>query len=179
MENERELIHQITSGKREMFEQIVLDYQNIVFTVCLNVVRNNGDAENIAQETFLTAYRSLSGFRGGNLKSWLCRIAVNKSIDFKRRQSKIVFEDLEAHTYETSDENDVAELLEQKENADRLNSILTFIPEKYSSVVKAFYYERLPVREIAKRRNLPEKTVETQLYRAKKLIKERWSEDES
>jgi RNA polymerase sigma-70 factor (ECF subfamily) len=163
-------------GKPELFEQIVLDYQNLIFTVCFNIVRDSGDAENLAQETFLTAYRSLSGFRGENLKAWLCRIAVNKSIDYKRKHSKIVFEELEAHSAKADSSGE--ELFEQKELSEKLNAILTHIPEKYSSVIRAFYYDLLPVKEIARKKNLPEKTVETQLYRARKLIKERWGDDE-
>jgi len=165
-------------GKPELFEQIVLDYQDLIFTVCFNIVRDSGDAENLAQETFLTAYRSLSGFRGENLKAWLCRIAVNKSIDYKRKHSKLLFVDLDSHAEKARTDDSIEDLLEQKERLEKLNTILAYIPDKYSSVIRAFYYDRLPVKEIARQRELPEKTVETQLYRARKLIKERWGGDE-
>jgi DNA-directed RNA polymerase specialized sigma24 family protein len=52
------------------------------------------------------------------------------------------------------------------------------MPEKYANAVKSFYFESMSVKEIAGFYNLPEKTVETHLYRAKKLIKERWGENE-
>ena len=178
MEHEYELINRIKSGRRELFEQIVLKYQDLIYTVCFNIIRDGGDAENLAQETFLTAYCSLSGFRGENLKSWLCRIAVNKSVDFKRKQVKQKAEPLDAHENTARGGDSVEELLERKDRAEKLNNILAFIPEKYSSVVSAFYYDRLGVKEIARQSGIPEKTVETRLYRARKLIRERWGEDD-
>lgn len=174
MENE-ELIRQILLGRTEMFEQIVMEYQNLVFTVCLNIVKNTYDAENMAQETFLTAYSSLSNFRGGNFKSWLCRIAANKSIDYKRRQSRYFFEDFEDTTVRTGES--IEEALVEKEHMQRLEYILSVLPEKYATVIKEFYYNQLTVKEIALCMELPERTVETRLYRAKKLIRERWGED--
>ena len=179
MECEHDLIRQITSGNRDLFEQIVIQYQNLIYTVCLNIVKNSCDAENIAQETFLTAYCSLSGFHGGDFKSWLCRIAANKAIDFGRKESKLLFsDDFTFLELETHPGMAVDELVEQKEAGERLNQILSAIPDKYASVIRAFYYEQLSVKEIARQRQLPEKTVETQLYRAKKLIRERWGEHE-
>ena len=175
MECEHDLIRRVINGENELFEQIVIEYQHLVYTVCLNIVKNSHDAENMAQETFISAYYSLSGFRGGKFKSWLCRIAVNKSIDFKRKQSKFLFtDDLDFLESEDYDSESVDKLLESKEITERINGILPLLPEKYSAVIKAFYYDGLSVKEIAERRNLPPKTVETQLYRAKKLIKERW-----
>jgi len=175
MEHENRIIQQILLGRRELFEQIVLEYQNLVFTVCVNIVKDTYDAENMAQETFLTAYRSLSNFRGGNLKSWLCRIAVNKSIDYKRKHSRFMFEDLDEVERQTDES--VEEAYERKEIKERMGNILSALPEKYACVIEAFYYSQLTVKEIARRMELPERTVETRLYRAKKLIRERWGED--
>ena len=175
MEHEADLIRQILLGRPELFEQIVLKYQNLVFTVCLNIVKNTYDAENMAQETFLTAYRSLSDFRGGHLKSWLCRIAANKSIDCKRKQSRFVFEGFEESREQAG--TSVEEAVEGKERTERLEHILSALPGKYAAIIEAFYYSQLTVKEIARRMKLPERTVETRLYRAKKLIRDRWGEN--
>ncbi|MCL1852476.1 MAG: RNA polymerase sigma factor [Peptococcaceae bacterium] len=177
MEYDIGFVRQILLGRRDLFELIVLEYQNLVFTVCLNIVKNKSDAENMAQETFLTAYRSLSDFRGGNFKSWLCRIAVNKSIDCRRRQSRFVVEELRDSVEQDGDS--VEEVFERKERGEKLEHILAALPDRYTAVVRAFYYSQLPVKEIARRMELPERTVETRLYRAKKLIRERWGEDGS
>jgi len=174
MKSHADLIRQILLGRRELFEQIVLEYQNLIFTVCLNIVRNTHDAENMAQETFLTAYSSLSEFRGDNLKTWLCRIAVNKAIDCKRKQSRFVFEDLDESIEQIGES--IEETFERKEQRERMEHIISALPDKYASVIRLFYYSQLTVKEIARHMKLPERTVETQLYRAKKLIRERWGD---
>jgi len=177
VENEYDVVRQIVDSKSEAFEQIVFEYQNLVFTICLNIAGSSADAENLAQETFLSAYRSLQSFNGANFKSWLCRIAVNKSIDFKRKQSKILFVD--DALPELHSQDDAQKILEQKEEKEKLTQILKDIPDKYSFVVKAFYYDGLKVKEIARQIKKSERTVETRLYRAKRLIKRRWGEDDA
>jgi len=172
MEQEAERIRQILLGRRDLFEPIVLEYQNLVYTVCLNIVGNPSDAENMAQETFLAAYRSLDGYRGGGLKSWLCRIAVNQSVDHVRRRARYAFEELQEGMAASGES--VEEAAERKERREKLETILSGLPDKYLAVVKAFYYRQMPVKEIARRLELPERTVETRLYRAKKILRERW-----
>ena len=187
MDCDNDLIGQIASGEIDivkLFEQIVLKYQNLVYTVCVNILKNPQDAENTAQETFLSAYMHISENPKNikdinNLKSWLCRIAVNKSIDMKRKSYKIIKneETFELLEYEISDKSSVENQIIKKERIEKLNAVISNIPEKYANTIKAFYFEQMSVKEIAKYYKLPEKTVETHLYRAKKLIKERWGED--
>jgi RNA polymerase sigma-70 factor (ECF subfamily) len=178
MEREHDLIEKILRGDKNLFEQLVLKYQNLVFTVCLNIARDEHDAENMAQETFLAAYCALSDFHGSNFKSWLCKIAVNKSIDCKRKQSKVDIVDYIAEESDLMDGGDsVEDMLIISERREKLENILSDISAKYRVVIQAFYYDRLSVKEISQRLELPEKTIETQLYRARQIIKERWGTD--
>ena len=181
MDCESDLIKQIADGETEIFEQIVLQYQNLIYTVCFNILKNPHDAENTAQETFLSAFLNISKNSNDidNLKSWLCRIALNKSIDFKRKNVKIFSNEnnFDLLEFEINDKTNVENQVEQKERIEQLNAILSNIPEKYANALKSFYFEQMSVKEIARRYRLPEKTVETHLYRAKKLIKERWNEN--
>ncbi|MCL2755210.1 MAG: RNA polymerase sigma factor [Oscillospiraceae bacterium] len=174
-----DLIRQILLGRTELFGQIVLEYQNLVYTVCLNIVRNTHDAENAAQETFLTAFQSLSAFKGSDsksLKSWLCRIATNKSIDYIRKQSRISVVDFSEFEYSEPETEPLEQAFERKELREKLRQVLSELPDKYSAVIQEFYYNERSVKEIARALELPERTVETQLYRAKKLIRERFQE---
>jgi len=142
----------------------------------------------MAQETFLSAFLSIktnktnktnnpNTIQINNIKSWLCKIAVNKCIDFKRKQAKTLSREDELE-FEIPDKINIENYVENKIRDEKLNRIITNLPEKYINAIHAFYFERMSVKEIAKQYNLPEKTVETQLYRAKKLIKERWGEYE-
>jgi len=168
--------------ENDLFEQIVLKYQNLVYTVCLNILKNPHDAENTAQETFLSAFLDISQKSKdiNNLKSWLCRIAVNKSVDLKRKSDKIIKneESFELSEFEIKDNADVENQIENTERRDKLNIIISNIPVQYANAIKAFYFEQMSVKEIACYYKLPEKTIETHLYRAKKLIKERWGEND-
>ena len=188
MDCEDSLIRQIADGRTDLFERIVSEYQNLVYTVCFNIVKNTQDAENMAQETFLSAFLSIktnktnktnnpNTIQINNIKSWLCKIAVNKCIDFKRKQAKTLSREDELE-FEIPDKINIENYVENKIRDEKLNRIITNLPEKYINAIHAFYFERMSVKEIAKQYNLPEKTVETQLYRAKKLIKERWGEYE-
>lgn len=177
---ENDLIQQILNGNNDAFEQIVVKYQNLVYTICLNIVRNSHDAENMAQETFLSAYCSLSEFRGGSFKSWICKIAARKSIDFKRKMNKVLSheETFDIAELQIPDSTDIDTQIETKDRREKLNHIISGIPGKYISVVRAYYFEQMSVKDIAQQQGLPAKTVETQLYRAKKLIRERWEEND-
>jgi len=172
MEYESDVISQILLGDVDEFEQIVVKYQNLVFTVCYNIIRNEYDAENMAQEAFITAFRSLSTYRGENLKSWLCRIATNKCIDFKRRHTRAALDDL-LECENMPDDTSVEDNLLRQEQLELLHEALECIGDKYAEVIRAFYFDNLSVKQIAARMELPEKTVETRLYRAKKLIREK------
>ena len=177
MELEQNLIRQILLGQKELFEQIVLKYQNLVFTVCLSITGDRHDAENMAQEAFLAAYCALPSFSGSNFKSWLCKIAVNKSIDFKRKQSKTDAAYCALDESMADGGGSVEDTVILNERRGKLEGILTGMPVKYSMVIRAFYYDGLPVKEISRQFGMQEKTVETRLYRARRMIKERWGED--
>lgn len=85
-EPEPELVHRAARGDLEAFEELVRSCQAQVYRVALVFVRDRGLAEDVTQETFLRAYRSLGGFRGdAKVTTWLCRIARNAAVDAVRR----------------------------------------------------------------------------------------------
>ena len=70
------------------FNRIVTRYQNQVVNLAARMLGSRAQAEDVAQDTFVSAYRSLARFRGGNLRSWLMRIAANGSRDVLRRRRR-------------------------------------------------------------------------------------------
>ncbi|MCX4321186.1 MAG: RNA polymerase sigma factor, partial [Lachnospiraceae bacterium] len=74
--------------KEERLSRMVDTYQNLVFSVCYKVVGDYFAAEDLAQETFLSAFKNLDTFEGANEKAWLCRIATNKGIDYLRSSGR-------------------------------------------------------------------------------------------
>lgn len=86
--NEESLIRQAQGGDLVAFNRLVVQYQELVFNVAYRIMNDPAVAEDVAQETFITAYQSLKTFRGGSFKSWLMRVATNRCYDELRRRKR-------------------------------------------------------------------------------------------
>lgn len=86
--NETSLVLAAQTGDLEAFNQIVLLYQDRIFTLAMRILGDEDSAEDITQKTFLTAYLKLHGFRNGSFYSWLYRIATNACIDELRHYKR-------------------------------------------------------------------------------------------
>lgn len=86
--NEESLIQQAQKGDVVAFNRLVVQYQELVFNVAYRIMGDPAAAEDVAQETFITAYQSLRTFRGGSFKSWLIRVATNRCYDELRRRKR-------------------------------------------------------------------------------------------
>lgn len=82
---EQELIQLAQNGDLFAFNELVSLYEGLVYNVSYRVVLNRQDAEDITQETFITGFEKIGQYNGGSFKSWLLRIATNKSIDLTRK----------------------------------------------------------------------------------------------
>jgi len=86
--NEESLIQQAQEGDVAAFNRLVVQYQELVFNVAYRIMGDPAAAEDVAQETFITAHQSLRTFRGGSFKSWLMRVATNRCYDELRRRKR-------------------------------------------------------------------------------------------
>ena len=86
--NEESLIRQAQGGDIVAFNRLVVQYQELVFNVAYRIMNDPAVAEDVTQETFITAYQSLKTFRGGSFKSWLMRVATNRCYDELRRRKR-------------------------------------------------------------------------------------------
>lgn len=98
--SEETLIQQAQKGDIVAFNRLVVQYQEMVFNVAFRIMGDPAVAEDVAQETFITAYQSLSSFRGGSFKSWLIRVATNRCYDELRRRKRRPQTSLDAITDE-------------------------------------------------------------------------------
>jgi len=83
-----ELVRRSQAGNLGAFNVIVERYQSYVFNLSARILGNRTTAEDVTQETFISAYKAIGKFRGGNLRSWLLRIASNASKDFLRSSKR-------------------------------------------------------------------------------------------
>jgi len=170
-----QLVNQILSGQTELFESVVRQYQGLLYSIAFSVLRDVGEAENITQEAFLYAYLSLSKYEGRGFKAWLCRIATNKAIDQKRRQAKARDYITELPADETCT-GSFAELIEDGEDGAKLRELLAQLPQRYSYALELKYSRGCKISQIAQMTGQSPKTVESQLYRAKQMLKKKWGE---
>jgi RNA polymerase sigma factor (sigma-70 family) len=86
--DEQRLIHTAQRGDVNAFNRLVLTYQDSVYSLAYRIMGERHGAADAAQETFITAYRRIDSYRGGNFKSWLLRIATNTCYDELRRRKR-------------------------------------------------------------------------------------------
>ena len=170
----------------EQFGRVVEQYQKLVYTICYQMVRDHYEAQNLSQETFLSAYTHIDRCREEDMKPWLCRIAANKAKDYLKsayvRKVQLAREDEEGQesgpgkAAAAPPESSPEELYVTADGAESIREMIRSLHEPYLKVSVLYFLEEKDVDEIALTLGRPRKTVQTQLYRAKltlqKMIKE-------
>lgn len=142
---------------QEPFTQMVHKYQNLVFSICVKMTGDYFAAEDLTQETFLSAYRHKEEFDGKNEKAWLCRIASNKCIDYSRQAAR--------RMVPTEDEV--------------LGSHPARAGGPEEQCIEEVVWEERPASEIAELKQKNLKTVQTQIYRARAMLRKLYGKERS
>lgn len=162
---------------------LIDSYQNLVFSICYKMTADYFAAEDLAQETFLSAYEHFKNFDGSNPKAWLCRIATNKCIDYMAHSGRKSIPTEDIYLENSMGAQDMAESPEavcmEQETKDMLLKNCRRLKKPYDEIAEAYYYEELDVREIAGRRGMKVKTVQTQIYRARSMLRKIYRKENS
>jgi len=177
------LVERTVAGDQKAYELLVLKYQRRIERLIGRMVRDVDLVEDIAQETFIRAYRALGQFRGeAQFYTWLYRIAVNTAkkalVDLKRdplvSESALRGGEDEDETSAVENELTSAEtpetVLAAKEIAARVNSAMEALPEELRQAVTLREIEGLSYEEIAEVMNCPIGTVRSRIFRAREAI---------
>lgn len=176
-----DIIGRVRGGETRLFDELVRRYQDRVYGMATRLVGHSVDAEDVAQEVFLKAFRGLEGFKGDALFStWLYRITFNLCADWLRRNRRA---GRRTSSYEERPEAgdgsvDIGEGFLASEERGEVRNAVDGLPEKYRVVVMLLYYQSLPYEQIGAILGVPIKTVETRLYRARRMLRERLREHE-
>lgn len=162
----------------EYLGKLIDQYGNLVFSICYKITNHYFDAEDLTQDTFIAVYKNLSSFDGKNEQAWICKIATNKSLDYLKRAGRksIPTED----TYFTQivgSELSPHENLQEKNIKEELYRICCQLKPPYKDVALAYFYKEMTVNEIAEETGRNSKTLQTQIYRAKAMIKKLWRKE--
>lgn len=158
-------------SNEQYYEYLIDTYQNLIYSICFKIVRDYFDAEDLAQETFLSAYKHLPTFDRQYEKAWLCRIATNKCLDFIKRSDRqsLPTEDeyfLTQPDREPLPEEKILELEVKQQLSERCNHLKS----PYREIAMDYFYSEMSAAEIAANTGKNLKTVQTQIYRARALL---------
>jgi len=174
--NDAELVQESLTGNRDAFGLIVARYQSLVCSLAFSATGSLSQSEDLAQETFVTAWRQLRDLREPDkLRSWLCRIARNLTYDALRRQGREPShrgESLEEISESPSPAPQPAEQTIRNEEQAILWRSLEKIPEIYREPLVLFYREHQSVEAVARHLELTEDAVKQRLSRGRKLLHE-------
>lgn len=158
---------------KENFIKLIQQYQNLVFSICLKLTGDYFTAEDLTQETFLSAYRHMENFAGQAEKAWLCRIASNKCIDYLRAADRRMVPVAEEELPETADERQedpLGRVLNQELLAE-FSMACDALKSPYREVATEHFVRGKPAAEIAEETKVGVNTVKTQIYRAREMLK--------
>ncbi len=179
-----ELVKRFLKGDEQAFNQLVLSYQNRVYGLCYRFLGNLDEAEEVAQEVFLTVYRSLRDFRGeSRFSTWLYRVTVNhckNRVKYLGRrgyfQSDSIEEPVDTGEGElqkqfVDDEPNPYELLARRELSELIEKKIMELDEDHRAVILLRDIEGLSYQEIAQVLGLKEGTVKSRIHRARAELK--------
>lgn len=170
------LVEQSAQNKTDAFRLLILRYQRMVFSYLRNFQLPVQVLEDLAQETFLRAYRNIADFdseKGASFSTWLITIARNLAINEKakmgrRKEHSGGFRDENHGTNEESPQ----EILEQRRFASRIHDAISRLPEKFHTAVILSYFDELSLEEIAQIEDCPVGTVKSRVFRGKQILRQ-------
>lgn len=180
--DEQALIRDAQAGNLEAFNTLILHYQDSVYNTALRILGDGHLAADSTQEAFISAFKSISSFRGGSFKAWLMRTVTNACYDELRRQKRRPTTPLEPDT-EDGDEMDSPRWLadpnlspEQKFEADELEHALQHclnnLPLEFKTVVVMADIQGMDYSEVAIAVRVPLGTIKSRLARARLRLRE-------
>lgn len=176
-----QIIELVRQGRMDVYRILIDRHKSYIYTLIYQMVDHAETAEDLTQEVFVKMYRTISGFRGdAKFTTWLYRLTVNVVQDYRRslRRTPLMNVMSKMKDWITSNESQPEHQLIAQEERDLKWRLIAELPDKYRLILVLHYLKEFTYQEIAEITELPIKTIETRLYRAKKILKERWMEVE-
>jgi RNA polymerase sigma-70 factor (ECF subfamily) len=165
-----ELVERCKRGDPQSFQLLYQKYSKAMYNTSLRIVNNSADAEDVLQESFLDAFRSLHDFHyRSTFGAWLKKIVINKSINIlrKRRNDFVDMESTELQAV-TDEEPEKEEDMQYK--VEEVKRMITRLPDGYRTVLSLYLLEGYDHEEISQILNISHNTVRTQYVRAKQKL---------
>lgn len=178
MTETRSLIRRILAGQREAFRTIIEEHQRLVSHIVFRMVSNKFDREDLCQDVFIKVYMNLSSFQfGSKLSSWIAKIAYNTCIDFlkkhKNHLSRVI--PFENTSLESLPEGNPPPdgFTHRGEIRLGLQREIENMPPNFRAILTLYHLEDMSYAQISEIMQLPEGTVKSYLFRARRLLRRR------
>ena len=175
--NDNEIISRVLRGESQLYAELVKRHQNFVFTIVLRYTKIREDAEEISQDVFVKAYRSLADFRGDSkFSTWLYTIVNTTCITFLRKK-KLDTQSLDNEkVFELADSQDSgfrANQIEQKSKLQMVHEAIQLLSPDDAKLITLFYKGEQTLEEIAVILRIEANTAKVRLHRARTRLKEK------
>jgi RNA polymerase sigma factor (sigma-70 family) len=172
-----DIISLVLKGDQQAYSMLVERYRNYIFTIVLRYVKSREDAEELAQDIFVKAYRALADFKGqSKFSTWLYTVTTTTCISFLRKKKLEVRSLDDERVFEVADNIDGgmrANQVEQKSRVNMVNEAIKMLSHDDAQVITLFYQGEQTLEEIATVLGKETNAVKVQLHRARARLKEK------
>jgi RNA polymerase sigma-70 factor (ECF subfamily) len=176
--SDEELVARSMGGDLDSFNQLVLRWERPIYALAYRVIGREEDARDVAQETFLRAFRALAGFKGqAKFSSWLYRITLNLCRDWIRRERRAPVAqapegvDLLELAASAEPSESVEDLVSRRELGRAVAKAMAMLPDEQRTAIVLKEYHGLTFQEIADLLDCPLSTVKTRLYQGLTVLR--------
>ena len=171
--DEHIIINQIIAGNTKAFAMLVDRYKDLVFTLAIRMLKNREEAEEVSQDTFVKAYKSLQNFKGDSkFSTWIYRVAYNTCLDRikknKRKFNEVTIDEFTEKHIKTMD--NALDSMEREEHQKTIQDCLQLLPSEDSFLMTLYYFEDLSLEDISKVVAIEANTIKVKLFRARKKL---------
>lgn len=182
-EVDQQLVVRAQQGDKQAFGLLVSKYQRKLARLLSRLIRDQAEVEDVAQETFIKAYRALPTFRGDSaFYTWLYRIGVNTAKNYlvsqgRRTPTSTEFDSEEAESFDEGellrDNNTPERILQSKQIGETVNTAMEALPEELRTAIVLREIEGLSYEDIARIMDCPIGTVRSRIFRAREAVAEK------
>jgi RNA polymerase sigma factor (sigma-70 family) len=174
----RLLVKKTLAGNKKAFESIIQQHQRLVSHIVFRMVANQAEREDICQDVFVKVYQHLESFQfGSKLSTWIAKIAYNTCLNYLEKKKVLLFDDVSSDDRSMEslpgDTSGPDRLAEEKQTSSLLRKEIRKLPVHYRTIITLYHLDQMSYKEIAETMDLPQGTVKSHLFRARKLLKER------
>lgn len=172
--NDLTLVKRVLNNEPGSFEVLVKNYQKLVWHIISRLVQNSEDTLELSQEVFLQVYNKLGQYKGeSQLSTWIGRIAYHFAVRFLQKQGRQL-EEIDVEVEATEDETGHSQIdeLQKQQLQQQMQTAMRQLPVLQQTIVSLYHLEELTLSEISEITDLPQGTIKSHLFRARKRLKQ-------